>query len=126
MRKPVISVQNLSKSYRLGVIGSRTISEDLNRWWAKLRKQPDPYLRIGQEHLADRLGERIWALKDINFEVQQGEALGIIGRNWAGKITLLKILSRVTASTTGDVRVKGRITSLLEVDAGFQPKLSEA
>ncbi len=89
-----------------------------------MRKQPDPYLRIGQEHLADRMGERIWALKDINFEVQQGEALGIIGRNGAGKSTLLKILSRITAPTTGEIRVKGRIASLLEVGTGFHPELT--
>ncbi len=121
---PVIQVSNLSKSYRLGVIGSRTISEDLNRWWARLRKQPDPYLRIGQEDLSNRIGERIWALKDINFDVQQGEVLGIIGRNGAGKSTLLKILSRVTAPTSGEVRVKGRIASLLEVGTGFHPELT--
>jgi lipopolysaccharide transport system ATP-binding protein len=120
----VISVENLSKSYRLGQIGGATLTEDLNRWWARLRKQPDPYLKIGQHDHGNRRGEYIWALKDVNFTVQQGEVLGIIGRNGAGKSTLLKILSRVTAPTSGQVKVKGRIASLLEVGTGFHPDLT--
>jgi lipopolysaccharide transport system ATP-binding protein len=124
MSKTVISVENLTKRYDLGVIGTGTISRDLNRWWAHLRQQPDPYTKIGQEDKLKRRGESILALDDISFTVQQGEALGIIGKNGAGKSTLLKILSRVTAPTSGVVKIKGRIGSLLEVGTGFHPELT--
>lgn len=120
----VISVENLSKRYRLGVIGSRTIRDDLNRWWARLRGNPDPLLKIGDVENGDREGEYILALRDVNLQVEQGEVLGIIGRNGAGKSTLLKILSRVTAPTSGIVKVEGRIASLLEVGTGFHPELT--
>ncbi len=120
----VISVDNLSKSYRLGQIGSGTLARDLNAWWARARGKPNPLRKIGQADHGNRDGETLWALKDVSFQVQQGEVLGVIGRNGAGKSTLLKILSRVTAPTGGQVKVKGRIASLLEVGTGFHPDLT--
>jgi lipopolysaccharide transport system ATP-binding protein len=124
MPQPVISVENLSKSYQLGTISTGTAFRDLERWWAKKRGKPDPFRRIGEIDHGNRQGETIWALKDINFAVQQGEALGIIGRNGAGKSTLLKILSQVTTPTSGVVKVKGRIASLLEIGTGFHAELT--
>ncbi len=120
----VISVENLSKTYRLGQIGTGTFTHDLAVWWAKMRGQPNPLLKIGEADHGNRDGEELWALRDVSFTVQQGEVLGIIGRNGAGKSTLLKILSRVTAPTSGKIKVKGRIASLLEVGTGFHPELT--
>jgi lipopolysaccharide transport system ATP-binding protein len=124
MSNTVISVENLSKSYRLGMIGGATLKEDFSRWWAKMRGKPDPLLKIGQEHHTRLIGEQFWALQDINFQVTEGEVLGIIGRNGAGKSTLLKILSQVTAPTSGEIKIKGRIASLLEVGTGFHAELT--
>lgn len=122
MVNAAIQVENLSKRYRLGVINHHTLTHDLQSWWARLRGKEDPnslvYCTCGKDE------ESFWALKDVTFEVKQGEVLGIIGRNGAGKSTLLKILSQVTAPTSGEVRLKGRIASLLEVGTGFHPDLT--
>ncbi len=119
-----ISVENLSKQYRLGVIGNRTLYEDINRWWARVRGLPDPLAKIGEVDHGNRTDGLLWALRDVSFQLQQGEVLGVIGRNGAGKSTLLKILSKVTGPTTGQVKMRGRIASLLEVGTGFHPELT--
>lgn len=121
-----IRVENLSKQYRLGTVGTGTISHDLNRLWAKVRGKEDPYLQVGDVNKRDIVGssDLVWALKDINFEVKKGEVLGIIGKNGAGKSTLLKILSRVTTPSKGRITMSGRVGSLLEVGTGFHPELT--
>ncbi len=122
----VIKVENLSKLYRLGNIGTGTLSHDLNRWAARFRGKEDPYLKLGETNARDSKGNSpfVWALKDINFELQQGEVLGIVGKNGAGKSTLLKILSRTTLPSKGCYKIKGKIASLLEVGTGFHPELT--
>lgn len=126
MSNIAIKVENLSKAYQLGQIGTGTISRDLERWYARMRGKEDPFLRIGETNDRNTKGNSdiVWSLKDVNFEIEQGDAVGIIGRNGAGKSTLLKILSKVTAPTTGKISGKGRIASLLEVGTGFHPELS--
>ena len=126
MKRLAIKAENISKQYRLGQIGTGTLSHDLNRFWHKLRGKPDPYLRIGEANDRSKKGdsEYVWSLKDINFEIEQGDTVGIIGRNGAGKSTLLKILSKVTQPTTGSIKVNGRVASLLEVGTGFHPEMT--
>lgn len=117
-----IKIENLKKQYRLGAIGGGTLTADLQSWWARIWGKEDPNLQIGMK--GTKIGERFYALEDINLEIKKGEALGIIGTNGAGKSTLLKILSRVTAPTEGDVWINGRISSMLEVGTGFHPELT--
>jgi len=127
MGKTVIKLENLSKAYQLGQFGTGTISRDFHRWWqTKVRGKEHPFSIIGEENDRSKKGDSdiVWSLRDINFQVEQGEAIGIIGKNGAGKSTLLKLLSRVTAPTSGKIKIKGRIASLLEVGTGFHPELT--
>ncbi|MGV1019691.1 ABC transporter ATP-binding protein [Empedobacter falsenii] len=122
----VLDVENVSKQYRLGEVGTGSLQHDMKRWWANVTGKEDPYLKIGETNDRTQKGDSdyVWALKDINFQVEQGQAVGIIGRNGAGKSTLLKLLSRVTKPTTGSIKYKGRIASLLEVGTGFHPEMT--
>ena len=122
-RDIVIQAERVSKRYQLGHTGGATLSEDLGALLARLRGRPDPRLPVGL--VSDqRVGSEFWALRDVSFTVERGEMLGVIGRNGAGKSTLLKLLSRITLPTTGEIRMRGRMSSLLEVGTGFNPELS--
>ncbi|MCO6494369.1 MAG: ABC transporter ATP-binding protein [Bacteroidetes bacterium] len=126
MSNTAIDIQNISKQYRLGLVSSKTISGDFKRWVYKMRGKEDPFLKIGDtnDRTVKSNSEYVWALRDISFKVKEGEVMGIIGLNGAGKSTLLKILSRVTTPTSGSIKIKGRMASLLEVGTGFHPELT--
>lgn len=126
MKDIILKAENISKQYRLGQVGTGTLKDDLNRWWHRIRGKEDPYLKIGETNDRSTKGtsDYVWALQDINFELERGEILGIIGKNGAGKSTLLKILSRVTSPSTGSVKFGGRVASLLEVGTGFNGEMT--
>lgn len=122
MSNTVIQVKDVSKKYQLGTIGYGTLKDDFQSWWAKMKGKEDPNAKLGTPGFGT--SHDFWALRDVDFQLKQGERLGIIGKNGAGKSTLLKILSRITNPTTGEIRIRGRIASMLEVGTGFQGELT--
>ncbi len=125
MSRVVLKIEDVSKQYRLGTTGTGTLSHDFNRWWHRIRGKEDPYSQVGVvNERSVSGGDYVWALKDINMEIKQGEVVGIIGKNGAGKSTLLKLLSKVTSPTQGNIKIKGRMASLLEVGTGFNPEFT--
>jgi lipopolysaccharide transport system ATP-binding protein len=124
MSKLIIKVERVSKKYTLNAIGTGTLRHDLNRWWAGIRGKDDPLSIVGENINSNTNKKNFWALNNLNFDIKQGEAIGIIGKNGAGKSTLLKILSRITTPTLGEIKIGGRIASLLEVGTGFHPELT--
>ena len=127
MAKYFLSFENVGKLYHLGTFGTGSITRDLTRWWKiNVKKEVDPYLRIGESNDQSKKGNSdvVWALKDITFDVNEGDVVGIIGKNGAGKSTLLKLLSRITSPSTGIIKGKGRVASLLEIGTGFHPELT--
>ena len=124
MNNLAIKIEHVSKEYRLGAIGGGTLRGDLQSWMARIRGKEDPNSIIGAAASSSQIGDRFLALDDISFQVNKGEALGIIGHNGAGKSTLLKLLCRVTAPTKGKLSYNGRIASMLEVGTGFHQELT--
>lgn len=122
MSDRVLEIDGVSKEYRLGMIGGGTLHGDLTSWFARVRGKDDPNVKIGKEHLAHN--QRFWALKDVSFNVDKGDAVALLGRNGAGKSTMLKLISRITAPTEGEIRIRGRVASLLEIGTGFHRELT--
>lgn len=126
MSRTVISVEQIWKQYRLGTVNTGTLGQDMKKWWYGIQGKENPFAAIAEENDRSSKGSSnyVWALQDISFDLKEGEVLGIVGKNGAGKSTLLKILSRVTAPSRGEIKIKGRIASLLEVGTGFHPELT--
>ena len=123
MSNTVIKIEHLSKMYKLGVINNGTLFQDIQSWLALKQGKEDPHSKIGDNKYLESDSD-FWALKDVTFDIKQGDRVGIIGKNGAGKSTLLKVLSRITAPTEGAIKIRGKISSLLEVGTGFHGELT--